>query len=202
MLPQGSRKKGRMLLATKDGKAQILLDRVIGRLGATAPRQVVESWGVVFPNKDPAAVPAISPQYESNVKGLYIVGALGGYPLIKQAMNQGYEVVEYILGRAVEPADEPLLRDKFAVHAGLFAPSPPRWNGSRSNVKVLSHITPLQLREFMLDSTIRVPQPGEVLFQRNDYTNTLLHDRRRRGLRAARRQPPGRRCGAASSSAR
>ena len=105
-LPQGSRKKGRMLLATKDGKAQILLDRVIGRLGATAPRQVVESWGVVFPNKDPAAVPAISPQYESNVKGLYIVGALGGYPLIKQAMNQGYEVIEYILGRSVEPADQ------------------------------------------------------------------------------------------------
>ncbi len=44
--------------------------------------------------------------------GLYIIGALGGYPLIKQAMNQGYEVVEYILGRTVEPADEPLLRDE------------------------------------------------------------------------------------------
>lgn len=171
-LPQGSRKKGRMLLATKDGKAQILLDRVIGRLGATAPRQVVESWGVVFPNKDPAAVPAISPQYESNVKGLYIVGALGGYPLIKQAMNQGYEVIEYILGRSVEPADEPLLRDKFAAMPG-FRSVTAALERIQGNVKVLSHITPLQLREFMLDSTIQVPQPGEVLFQRNDYTNTF-----------------------------
>lgn len=171
-LPQGSRKKGRMLLATKDGKAQILLDRVIGRLGATAPRQVVESWGVVFPNKDPAAVPAISPQYESNVKGLYIVGALGGYPLIKQAMNQGYEVVEYILGRSVEPADEPLLREKFAPMPG-FRSVTAALERIQNNVKVLSHITPLQLREFMLDSTIRVPQAGEVLFQRNDYTNTF-----------------------------
>ena len=51
-----------------------------------------------FPEQGPGAVPAISPQYESNVKGLYIIGALGGYPLIKQAMNQGYEVVEFVLG--------------------------------------------------------------------------------------------------------
>ncbi len=113
------RKKGRMILATKNGKAQILIDRVIARLGATAPRGFVEGCGVTFPNKDPASVPAISPQYESNVKGLYIVGALGGYPLIKQAMNQGYEVIEYILGNEVEPADEPLLKAKFAALPGL-----------------------------------------------------------------------------------
>ncbi len=54
---------------------------------------MVESFGIVFPNNDPAAVPQLSPTYESNVKGIYVVGALGGYPLIKQAMNQGYEVV-------------------------------------------------------------------------------------------------------------
>jgi hypothetical protein len=50
---------------------------------------------------------------------MYIVGALGGYPLIKQAMNQGYEVVEYILGNKVEPADEPLPARQVQVHAGL-----------------------------------------------------------------------------------
>ncbi|TLY48835.1 MAG: cyclic nucleotide-binding protein, partial [Gammaproteobacteria bacterium] len=69
------RKKGRMILATKNGKAQLLIDRVIARLGATAPRGFVEACGVTFPNKDPASVPAISSQYESNVQGLYIVGA-------------------------------------------------------------------------------------------------------------------------------
>jgi thioredoxin reductase len=95
------RKPGRLVLNTANGKAQILVDRIIARLGATAPRGFVEGCGVTFPSKDPAAVPAISPQYESNVKGLYIVGALGGYPLIKQAMNQGYEVIEYILGNKV-----------------------------------------------------------------------------------------------------
>ncbi len=171
-LPAGSRKPGRMVLQTAKGKAQILLDRVIARLGATAPRSLVESWGIQFPSKDPASVPAISPQYESNVKGMYIVGALGGYPLIKQAMNQGYEVVEYILGNTVEPADEPLLKDKFKPMPG-FTSVNAALEKVQKNVKVLSHITPLQLREFMLDSDVRVPKPGDAVFSRNDYTNTF-----------------------------
>ena len=166
------RKPGRLTLATPNGKAQILVDRIIARLGATAPRGFVESCGVVFPNKDPASVPAISSQYESNVKGLYIVGALGGYPLIKQAMNQGYEVVEYILGEKVEPADEPLLRDKFATMPG-FTTVEAALKKVQDNVRLLSHITPLQLREFMLDSDIRTPRPGEPVFERNDYTNSF-----------------------------
>jgi len=167
------RKKGRMILSTKNGKAQILLDRVIARLGATAPRGFVEACGVVFPNKDPASVPAISSQYESNVKGLYIVGALGGYPLIKQAMNQGYEVIEYILGQKVEPADEPLLKAKFATMPG-FRTVDEALGRVQKNVRLLSHITPLQLREFMLDSDIRTPKAGDTIFARDDYTNTFF----------------------------
>jgi CRP-like cAMP-binding protein/Fe-S-cluster-containing hydrogenase component 2/thioredoxin reductase len=166
------RKPGRLTLSTPNGKAQILVDRIIARLGATAPRGFVESCGVVFPNKDPASVPAISSQYESNVKGLYIVGALGGYPLIKQAMNQGYEVVEYILGEKVEPADEPLLRDKFRNMPG-FTTVEAALAKVQNNVRLLSHITPLQLREFMLDSDLRTPKPGEPVFERNDYTNSF-----------------------------
>ncbi|MEO8159483.1 MAG: NAD(P)-binding domain-containing protein, partial [Betaproteobacteria bacterium] len=76
---------------TPQGAETIGCHRIIARLGATPPRKLVESFGVTFPNSDPGAVPVLSPQYESNVPGIYIVGALGGYPLIKQAMNQGYE---------------------------------------------------------------------------------------------------------------
>ena len=104
---------------TPAGLEPIECDRVIARLGATPPRKLVESFGIKFPNNDPAAVPELSATYESNVPGLYIVGALGGYPLIKQAMNQGYEVVETILGSKVVPADEDLLFAKFKG----FAPS-------------------------------------------------------------------------------
>jgi CRP-like cAMP-binding protein/Fe-S-cluster-containing hydrogenase component 2/thioredoxin reductase len=167
------RKRLRMHVATQNGKAQILCDRVIARLGATAPRAFVEACGVVFPSKDPNAVPAISEKYESNVPGLYIVGALAGYPLIKQAMNQGYEVVEYILGRQVEPADEPLLKAKFRNVAGI-----PSVNALlariQERVPLLAKITPLQLREFLIDSEIRTPRPGETIFARNDYTNTFF----------------------------
>jgi Fe-S-cluster-containing hydrogenase component 2/CRP-like cAMP-binding protein/thioredoxin reductase len=167
------RKPGRLILNTANGKAQILIDRIIARLGATAPRGFVEGCGVTFPSKDPAAVPAISSQYESNVKGLYIVGALGGYPLIKQAMNQGYEVIEYILGHKVEPADEPLLKAKFAQMPG-FRSVDQALARIQQNVPLLSVITPLQLREFMLDSDILTPAPGATIFARNDYTNTFF----------------------------
>ena len=157
---------------TPDGAEIIGCHRVIARLGAIPPRKLVESFGVRFPNADPAAVPQLSDTYESNVPGLYIVGALGGYPLIKQAMNQGYEVVEYVRGNRVEPADEPLLKAKFAnykrartVGDGLAL--------LQKNVPLLAGITTLQLREFLLDSDIRTPKPGEIVFKRNDYTNTF-----------------------------
>ncbi len=166
------RKPLRLHITTQSGKAQILCDRIIARLGATAPRAFVESCGVVFPSKDPNAVPAISPQYESNVPGIYIVGALAGYPLIKQAMNQGYEVVEYILGRQVEPADEPLLKAKFRNVAGITSVNA-LLARIQERVPLLAKITPLQLREFLLDSEIRTPRPGETIFARNDYTNSF-----------------------------
>jgi Fe-S-cluster-containing hydrogenase component 2/CRP-like cAMP-binding protein/thioredoxin reductase len=158
---------------TPQGSEVIACHRVIARLGATPPRKLVESFGVVFPSTDPSAVPQLSATYESNVPGLYIIGALGGYPLIKQAMNQGYEVVESILGRSVEPADEPLLRAKFAsyhrahdVNEGLEL--------IRANVPVFAELTTLQLREFLLDSEILTPPAGTLIFKRNDYTNSFF----------------------------
>ena len=166
------RKPGRLILNTPKGRAQVLCDRIIGRLGANPPRSFVEACGVVFPNADPSAVPAISEKYESNVPGLYIVRALGGYPLIKQAMNQGYEVVEYILGNKVEPADEPLLRAKFQRMPGFKTVSAALEQVQKA-VPLLATITPLQLREFMIDSDIRTPKAGEVIFKRNDYTNSF-----------------------------
>jgi len=158
---------------TPQGQEQIKCHRIIARLGAAPPRRLVESFGVNFPNADSSSVPQLSDQYESNVSGLYIVGALAGYPLIKQAMNQGYEVVEYILGNPVEPADEVLLREKFAgvpnvdsVSAGIAL--------LRQHQPMLESLTSLQLREFMLDSKVWLPARGSVIFKRNDYSNSFF----------------------------
>lgn len=167
-------RRARIVLNTADGEAEVFCDRIIARLGATAPRAFVEACGVRFPNADPTAVPQLSPRYESNIPGLYIIGALAGYPLIKQAANQGYEVVETIAGREVEPADTPLLREKFkplssdqdldvdAVIAKI-----------QKVVPLLAPLTPLQMREFLLESTVHAPKPGKVVFTQNDYTNSV-----------------------------
>ena len=67
------------------------------------PMTFSESIGVRFVSSEPDALPELSSQYESTVPGLFIIGALAGYPLIKQAMNQGYEVVQTIVGKPVQP---------------------------------------------------------------------------------------------------
>ena len=161
-----------LAVKTPQGPDQIECHRVIARLGAIPPRKLVEGFGVRFPNADPTAVPALSETYESNVKGLYIIGALGGYPLIKQAMNQGYEVVEFALGRTVAPADEPLLARKFASLAQMMNVSQVL-DHIQANVPLLEGINRLQLREFMLESELIAPSRGAPIFERNDYTNSF-----------------------------
>lgn len=163
----------RFSVKSPDGPDTIECHRIIARLGGIPPRKLVESFGVKFPTADPNAVPELSDTYESNVKGLYIVGALGGYPLIKQAMNQGYEVVESALGRQIEPADEPLLAKAFAGFSRTMKVAQVL-DVIQAEVPLLSGINRLQLREFMLESDLVTPREGEVLFRRNDYTNSFF----------------------------
>ena len=163
---------GTMVLDVPEGQATVECNRVIARLGAIPPRAFVEKTGILFPSKSPEALPELSPQYESNVPGLYVIGALGGYPLIKQAMNQGYEVVEFILGNAIKPADEPLLEGKFGKLLERYTVDQ-AINLFRENVPLLSGLTALQLREFLIDGTVHIKAPGEVVFERNDYTTSL-----------------------------
>src|SRR3546814_5231061 len=73
--------------------------------------------GIEFTGPDREAFPKLSPTFETSVPGLYVIGALAGYPLIKHCMNQGYDVVEFINGNsALTPADE---KDLAAIFAGL-----------------------------------------------------------------------------------
>jgi Fe-S-cluster-containing hydrogenase component 2/thioredoxin reductase len=96
-------------LETPAGAKTIECNRIVARLGADPPRAFVESIGISFPGPQRDAIPALSRRYETNVPGVFIVGSLAGYPLIKQAMNQGYDVAEYIYGNDIKPADYPLL---------------------------------------------------------------------------------------------
>jgi thioredoxin reductase (NADPH) len=46
-----------------------------------------------------ANLPRLSPEYETNVKNMFIVGELGGLALIKNAVNQGRDCIDTIVAR-------------------------------------------------------------------------------------------------------
>ncbi len=159
---------GFLLMETRDGEQKVRCDRIIARMGSSPPRKFVEACGIQFTSEDKDAYPALSPQFESSVPGIYVIGALAGYPLIKHCMNQGYDAVEFINGNTeLKPADEPILEKKFAALPG--SRSVTEWLAFlRRRVTMLGELSMLQMREFMLDSEVRACGPGEIVFERND----------------------------------
>jgi cGMP-dependent protein kinase 2 len=159
---------------TTDGEVRVKCDRIIARMGSAPPRKFVESCGIKFTSEDRVSYPVLSPTFETTNPGLYVIGALAGYPLIKHCMNQGYDVVEFINGNAaLKPADEPILEAKFKGLPG--SRSVDEWlEFLRSNVVILNDLTPLQMREFMLDSEVRAYARGDEIFVRNDPGSSLF----------------------------
>jgi len=158
---------------SKDGEVSIPCHRVVARCGAIPPRKLVESFGIEFPNPNPTSIPVLSETYESNVPGLFVVGALGGYPLIKQAMNQGYEVVETINGEVVEPVDEPLIRERLQswkpnANVGELIDS------LRAMSPFFGAMSKLQMREILLESNVRVLREGDTVYKKGDYTASFF----------------------------
>jgi thioredoxin reductase/Fe-S-cluster-containing hydrogenase component 2/CRP-like cAMP-binding protein len=162
-----------IILQTDTGEARVECNRIIARLGAIPPRGFVESCGIEFPGSDLTTLPELSAQYESNVPGLYVIGALGGYPLIKQAMNQGYEVVEFIAGNDIQPADHGVLERKFSS-----LPFDKSVDDTlaliRQRVPLFTDVNGLVLRELVLASELLTPNSGDAIFQKNDYTNSFI----------------------------
>jgi len=95
----------------RDGRKRkpVAVHRVIARMGSAAPRGFVESsgrhagpadlddkgrpklkGGIQFSSAARGThFPLLTPQFETTVPGVYAIGALAGYPLIKHCMNQG-----------------------------------------------------------------------------------------------------------------
>jgi len=167
-------KNGEMVLETRDGQETIKCDRTIARMGSAPPRKFVEECGIEFTSEDREAYPKLSPAFESTKKGIYVIGALAGYPLIKHCMNQGYDVIEFINGNTdLKPADEPILEEKFRGLPG--GKSVEEWlEFFRSNVTILNDLSPLQMREFMLDSEPRRYGRGDVVFEKNEPGSSLF----------------------------
>ncbi len=150
------------VMETPEGERRIPCDRIIGRLGGVPPRAFVAAAGVQFPNDRPEAIPELTDKYESNVTGLYIIGSLAGYPLIKQAMNQGYDVVEFINGHDIKPADQPLLEYQF-----LGLPFEREVNELldlfKRRIPMFAELNALAFRELVIESTVLASYPGDGL---------------------------------------
>jgi thioredoxin reductase/Fe-S-cluster-containing dehydrogenase component/pSer/pThr/pTyr-binding forkhead associated (FHA) protein len=159
-----------VVLRTNEGQVRLPADIVIGRLGATPPRAFLEGIGIEFPSTQRGAAPELTAAYESNVPGVYVIGALAGYPLIKSCMNQGYEVIERIQGNPVVPADEPVLEQTLAVLGSSVDDALRR---IQRELPIYSTLTLIQLREFMWDSEVLRLAAGEVVFERNDFSATF-----------------------------
>ena len=165
---------GHLVLDTRDGEVRIKCDRIIARMGSAAPRKFIEECGIEFTSADREAFPKLSPQFETTNPGIFVIGALAGYPLIKHCMNQGYDIVEFINGNlSLKPADEPILEAKFV---GLpLSKSVDDWlEFIRTSVTVLNDLSPLQMREFMLDSDVRYYGKNEIVFERNAPGSSLF----------------------------
>jgi cGMP-dependent protein kinase 2 len=183
--------KGEITFDTRDGELKIPCDRVIARMGSAPPRAFVEGCcasfeevegkkkikagtGVEFSSPDRVSYPKLSPTFESTVPGIYVVGALAGYPLIKHCMNQGYDAVEFINGNVeLKPADEPILEKKFAGLPGKR--SVEEWLGFlKRRVSIFNEMSLLQMREFMLDSDPVSYHAGDLIFTRNEPGSSLF----------------------------
>lgn len=167
-------KDGELMLDTRDGQETIPCDRIIARTGSQAPRKFVEACKIEFTSEDRAAFPQLSPSFETTQPGIHVIGALAGYPLIKHCMNQGYDVIEFLNGNTdLKPADEPILAEKFAALPGNR--SVEDWlEIFNKQVIILEELSPLQMRELMLDSDVRHYANGEVIFVRNDPGSSMF----------------------------
>ncbi len=157
------------------GTRRLAIDQVFTMIGAKTPSAFLTKCGVRFrsdPETDRKALPRISDRYEAEgVDGLYIIGALTGKDLIKLSMNQGFEVIQYICGEAVEPIDAEGLRKTLQAIPGDSAEAKIKTITTR--IPIWATTSPGSLRDLLLVSTVHHFEPGEVVFQKGHYSTTF-----------------------------
>src|SRR5712692_7758147 len=74
--------------------------------------------GVLNSPNMPSRRPVVDRNFESNIKGLYIVGDLVGAPVVKLAMEQGNDLAEHIASKPDARGNGPGVYDLIVVGSG------------------------------------------------------------------------------------
>ena len=85
------------ILGIRNGRSTIINASCCIGHGAcfrACPMEAISLW--IGTEKRGVDIPHLSVNFETNVKGIFIAGELGGMGLIKNAVTQGFEAVEYI----------------------------------------------------------------------------------------------------------
>lgn len=168
---------------------KVKADLVFLRIGAEIPRPFLERVGVRFASSSPTAPPVLTKHYETNIPGLFMIGAVAGYGLIKQGMNQGYDVAEYLAGRDVEPVEEPIIREQ---RLGMLQGSTEeRLNEVRAAVPLLADVEDAALREVILASTVHSDVKARTAIYREDHYSDSLFVILRGAVKISRPTPNG-----------
>ncbi|MDX1583328.1 MAG: cyclic nucleotide-binding domain-containing protein [Thermoanaerobaculia bacterium] len=146
-------------------------DHLFVKIGADPPRKFFESIGVEYGGPGRDAQPVLTQSYETTVEGLYLIGAASGRDLIKLGMNQGWEVVETILGHDVEPADEQVLREKLPHLEGTVHE---RIGTLQEKIPLIGAASSEQIREMLLATRFREFGINDEIIRQNDYTNEFM----------------------------
>lgn len=191
-MPESPGEAGAVVLDTPDGDETLPCHRVIARLGSIPPRGFLEACGIELPNDSPEALPELDAHYQSNVPGLYVIGALAGYPLIKQAMNQGHDVVEFIKGHDIKPVEHPLLQLKFGL-LPYAADVDEVLALYQRRVPMFARMNALAFRELILESEIRFAVGDDEQFEELSDRRQELRERRIAEIEKARQAEDRRR---------
>lgn len=107
------------ILALIDGKAALVEPTSCVGHGACQAACPFDAISLVFGTEERGVdLPMVTPEFETNVPGIFIAGELGGMGLVKNAIEQGRQAIGFAAGRAREMPDAPEHHDIAIIGAG------------------------------------------------------------------------------------